>query len=503
MQSERITPSDLVGCRYRQVQRIRFPEIAPLPATMQRRARREVGLMEVLDRLPQQPKKRGRNNFTRVDLDNEAELAEFDTLEAIAAGETLITGAVFSGTLDGVPWEVIADILVRNPDGTYMPVMVSNHRVARPDPHKTMKGIAVSRLGVGQPLEVKATLRHHTIDGYRLTLAMMGLEEAGVAPVSSFGAVVGQDRDWAYLVDVTRYAPAAHRALLTPTPSAPRRVKECSTCRFWPKCEPELKAADDISLFLSGDRADTYREKGIHTTTALIEANLGEISHIAAAWRDDIPVLRRTEHTTAPRFDVEIDVDVEAYLDLGAYLWGAWDGKTYIPFVIWSDLGSEAEGENFAQFWSWLKARRDKARQQGQTFGVYCYASNGENHWMLSTARRFYGKVKGVPSEQEIRGFISSDQWNDMFAVARSQLVGPGGLGLKQLAPAAGFHWEEEDFAGEDSLHAYLIASTAPEPEAEAARAQLLSYNGDDCRATAAVRHWLRKGARSAPVLGA
>ena len=51
-------------------------------------------------------------------------------------------------------------------------------------------------------------------------------------------------------------------------------------------------------------------------------------------------------------------------------------------------------------------------------------------------------------------------------------------------APAAGFHWEEEDFAGEDSLHAYLIASTAAEPEAEAARAQLLSYNGDYCRAT-------------------
>lgn len=502
MQTQRLTPSDLVGCRYRQVQRVRYPEIEPLPATMQRRARRYVGVKQVFSRLAQEPKKRGRIPFTRIDLDNEADFAEFDTLEAIAAGATIITGAVFTGELEGVAWEVAADVLVRNPNGTYLPVMVSNHRVARPDPHRHMQAIAVSRLGKGTPLQVNASLRHHTIDGYRLTLALMGLAEAGVAPADEVGAVIGQDRDWAYLVDVSRYAPAATRALLTPAPTGPRRVKECATCRFWAKCEPELEAADDISLFLSGDRADTYRDKGIHTTQALIDASLGDISHTARAWRAGIPVLRKTVHTTAPRFDVEIDVDVEAYLDLGAYLWGAWDGHDYTPFVIWSDLGGAAEGENFARFWAWLKNRRNAARQRGQTFGVFCYASNGENHWMLSTARRFHGKVPGVPDEQEIRAFISSDQWNDMFAVARSQLVGPGGLGLKQLAPAAGFHWEEEDFAGEDSLHAFLIASTGGDEEAARAREQLLSYNGDDCRATAAVRHWLRRGAQSAPILG-
>ncbi|MFP7366581.1 TM0106 family RecB-like putative nuclease [Corynebacterium callunae] len=470
---------------------------------MQRRERRAVGLAEVLARVPAQPAKRGRVPFVRIDLDPRADLAEFDTLEALAVQATVISGAVFSGIVDGVEWEVTADLLVRNPDGSYTPIMVSNHRVARPNPHRSMKALATGRLGMGQPLEVHAAPRHHTIDGYRLTLAMMGLEAAGCAPESQLGGLIGQDREWAYLIDVSRYAQATMNALLKPPPTGPRRVKECSTCRFWPTCEPELRASDDISLFLSGDRANTYRERGILTTQALIDASLGDISYIAKAWRAEIPVLRRVERTAAPRFDVEIDVDVEAYLDLGAYLWGAFDGEEYRPFVIWSGLGEAAEGENFAAFWAWLKARRDKAQQEGQTFGVFCYASNGENHWMLSTARRFHGKVKGVPSEAEIRDFISSDRWNDMFAVARSQLVGPGGLGLKQLAPAAGFHWEEEDFAGEDSLHAFLIAATAPVAEAEAARAQLLSYNGDDCRATAAVRHWLRRGALSAPLLGA
>ena len=249
MQSERLTPGDLVGCRYRQVQRIRFPEIAPLEASLQRRARREAGLAEVMGRLPQTPRKRGRTPFERIDLDPDEELAEFSTLEAIAAQASVITGAVFTGELDGVAWEVVADILVRTPEGTYMPVMVSNHRVARANAHQKMQAIATSRLGLGKPLTVSATLRHHTIDGYRLALTLFGLDEAGAGDMNKQGAVIGQDRDWAYLVDIPRYTPAAQRALLAPPPTGPRRVKECANCRFWPTCEPELRAADEISLF--------------------------------------------------------------------------------------------------------------------------------------------------------------------------------------------------------------------------------------------------------------
>lgn len=508
MRSTRLGPGDLVGCRYRQVQRHRFPDTPRLAASVQRDVRREVGLQEVLGRLPGPESVRGRTRFLRIDIDPADEFAEFDTLEAIAAQANLITGAVFAGVWDGVEWQVTADILARTPEGSYLPVMVSNHRVARPDAHLELLALSTARLGIGSPVAVRASYRHHTIDGYRMALALRGLEAAGAAGVRQggvvklLGAVIGQDRDLAYLVDVERYLPAVENALLTPAPTGPRRVKECATCRFWPKCEPELRAADDISLFLPGDRAASYREDGIHTTAALIDASLGDISAIAAAWRAGIPVLRRAAQCTAPRFDVEIDVDVEAYLDLGAYLWGAFDGTGYRPFAIWSGLDEAGEGENFAKFWSWLMDRRDLARRQGQSFGVFCYAANGENHWMLASARRFHGKVRGVPDEQEVRAFIGSDQWNDMFLIARSQLVGPGGLGLKQLAPVAGFHWAEEDFAGEDSLHAFLIASTGAPEEAEAARARLLSYNGDDCRATAAVRRWLRRGATSAPVLG-
>ena len=67
----------------------------------------------------------------------------------------------------------------------------------------------------------------------------------------------------------------------------------------------------------------------------------------------------------------------------------------------------------------------------------------------------------------------------------KSQLIGPGGLGLKKLAPMAGFHWQEEDLDGEASIRAYE----------EGKKEELLSYNGDDCRATRAIRRWLADSA--------
>lgn len=149
--------------------------------------------------------------------------------------------------------------------------------------------------------------------------------------------------------------------------------------------------------------------------------------------------------------------------------------------------------------------RRAAAAARGESFVAYCYSAHGENHWMLGSARRFAGRVYGeyaVPAEAEVREFISSGQWVDVFRLVKEQLAGPGGLGLKIVAPAAGFHWEEVGFDGEESVHAYRIAVGGDPVAAARARAQLLSYNGDDCRATAAVRSWLAAGTPGAPLLG-
>jgi len=462
----------------------------------------------VWERLPVGPARgdsRARR-FLRIDippvpLDGDSFGAELATLEAVAAQATLITGAVFATD----SWRVDVDILARQPDGTYLPVIVSNHRVARSAEGEATPVIATARLGLGGPLDAPYRLRHHVADGYRLALAARAVEDLGVD--GGWGAAIGQDRTRAFLTPTAPLQPALTAALaeITPErlPTVPRRVKECASCRFWPMCEPELVAMDDISLFLPGDRARAFRDRGITTVTGLIDADLGEPSRLARAWRDGVPLLRRTDTVTAPRADVEIDVDMEAYLDQGAYLWGAFDGAEYHPFATWTPLGGDDEAENFARFWAWLQARRAQAHDLGLSFAAYCWSNHGENHWLTMSARRFGGRRYGdvvVPDEQEVAEFIASDEWIDLFRTVRSQLIGPFGLGLKVVAPEAGYTWADGDFDGEESVNARRLARGV-DTQAMEMRERLLRYNGDDCRATAAVRDWLRRGAPGTPRL--
>ncbi|MEX3504290.1 TM0106 family RecB-like putative nuclease [Corynebacterium sp. LK2510] len=488
-----VRASDLVGCRYRLRQRRTHPEVPEPPEALLRQPQVDAARAAVFDNLPV---KRALGDgsarrFTRVDLDP-ARPAESVTATraAMARGADLITNAVLTGTVDGV--EVVAEVDVlarRGATSTYMPVMISNHRVARAhDGEPRMRFIPTGRLSLGAPIAVAARARHHTVDGYRLALAHLLLGAAS----DGWGALIGQDRTRAYLVESTRYVAPLRDALAQPIPEAPRRLKQCASCRFWPLCESQLTAADDISLVFPGGRADSFRERGIDTVAGLIDANLGEPSRIAEAWREGVPVLRRRGAAPVPRADVEVDVDMEAYLDQGAYLWGAFDGEAYHAFVTWEEVGAAAEEANFAAFWSWLMGMRDQAHAEGKTFAAYCYAAGGENHWLTSSAKRF-----GAVELAEVQRFIVSDEWIDVFAYARRHLVGTDGLGLKVLGPVAGFTWEDEDVDGERSVALRLAARRG---DAQA-REMLLRYNEDDCRGTRAVREFLAAGAPGVPDL--
>ena len=466
-----LVATDLVGCRYRLVQRRAHPDI-PRTSVSQARAERHAAAIEAaLALVP----RTGPGRFRRIDLEGTDFERAMATLEALAYGYTHITNAVLSTS----EWMVRVELLVRDGDN-YSPVIVSDHRVARPHEHARTPVVPTHRLGLSEPLPAKYKIRHHAVDGYRLALAARGLAEAGLN--SGRGAAIGQDRTQAFVTDTSRFAVDA--ALAQPLPAGPRRVKECASCRFWPLCEEELKARDDISLFLLGDRARPYRERGITTVQALIDASLGAPSTLAAAWREGIPLLRRGA-MSVPRADVEVDVDMEAYMDQGAYLWGARLNGEYIPFVTWDPLGGRAEAENFAEFWRWLMDVRAQAHAAGKTFAAYCYSAHGENHWMRRSATRFH-----YPDLAEVESFISSAEWVDLFAHVKRSFAGTTGLGLKTVAPVAGFEWPE-DFDGEESVNARRAAVAGD----ATARAQILRYNAGDVHATQVVREWMSAGA--------
>lgn len=494
--NDKVRASDLVGCRYRLRQKRAHPEIPPTPHALERAARQGLGRHTAWDNFPVKSDSR-RTPFRRIDLGPlpvpacEEWERDMATLEAIAAGFTHIVGASFTAA----SWRVEVDLLLRE-EGAYTPIIVSNHRVARPHKTATTPGVPTHRLGLSAPLELPYKTRHHTVDGYRLGLAARALQELGVD--AGRGGAIGQDRGTVFFVDTARYQPALEAALHTPLPTAPRRVKECETCRFWSLCEKELHAADDISLYLPGDRADTFRQRGIDTVQGLIRAHLHPHSALAAAWRDGVTLLRRDNWRPIPRADVEVDIDMEAYLDEGAYLWGVLDDAgSYRPFVTWEPLGGKAEARNFAAFWRWLTETRAAAHAAGKTFAAYCYAAGGENHWMRQSAIRFAGL--GCPPLEEVEEFIASSEWIDVFRYVRRDFAGPRGLGLKTVAPEAGFHWAWGDFDGEKSVRARRIAMQDGSGQM---RAALKQYNADDVRATRAIREWMTRGAPGVKPLG-
>jgi predicted RecB family nuclease len=108
--------------------------------------------------------------------------------------------------------------------------------------------------------------------------------------------------------------------------------------------------------------------------------------------------------------------------------------------------------------------------------------------------RRIAGRLS---LEDEVETFLASDQWVDLYAVFRDQLVTGATIGLKTVAQLAGFRWRSEDAGGGQAMVRYAEAVGDPDGVIRSeARRWLLEYNEDDVRATAALREWLDADAR-------
>ena len=167
--------SDLVGCRFRMRQRRAHPDVPELPEAMLRQPQIDAARAAVFDLLPV---KRAVGDgagkaFVRVDIDPAGDRVAA-THDAFRRRAHLITNASLAGAVEGVDAEADVDILVRTDRG-YMPVVISNHRVARAHPTEKLEMIPTGRLGLGAPLAVGAKARHHTVDGYRVALAHLCL----------------------------------------------------------------------------------------------------------------------------------------------------------------------------------------------------------------------------------------------------------------------------------------------------------------------------------------
>jgi predicted RecB family nuclease len=197
-----------------------------------------------------------------------------------------------------------------------------------------------------------------------------------------------------------------------------------------------------------------------------------------------------------PRGDLEVDIDMENTAD-GVYLWGALvtprSGRTgtvagYQGFRAWEPMTGEVESGLFAEFWAWLSELRAGVAAAGLTFRGYCYNASAENAQLRRIAAD-----RGLADE--VAAFIGSEEWVDLYRVFDSQIVTGRPIGLKHVAPLAGFSWQVADPGGDESMVRYDAAAAGD----QLAREWLLTYNKNDTQATLALREWLDGPAGDCP----
>ncbi|WP_111768154.1 TM0106 family RecB-like putative nuclease [Nakamurella deserti] len=344
----------------------------------------------------------------------------------------------------------------------------------------------------------------------------------GPAPGSAPSILDDYDARFADRLAVAEAALRRERPLASPS-----RVSECRRCPWNPVCTVELTLGRDVSLIAPGADAAGLRAVGVVTIDDLALADDDQLAAVAPsrstgalrgpelrlrarAWQADAVLIRRRDAVQVPRADIELDVDMECFIDDGAYLWGTYLSGTaagmtaatgagfeggYQPFVTWHPLPDRAEGVMFAEFWAYLRELQLVANDAGLTFAAYCYSRQAEERWLFSTPAR-YPDVPGMPSAQEVRAFTSSASWVDMYEMLGREFLAAGSKRLKTVAPLAGFNWRDPEPDGANSMVWYRAAVGADgAPPSESQKRRLLEYNEDDVLATLALRRWMSDGA--------
>ncbi|WP_028851640.1 TM0106 family RecB-like putative nuclease [Thermocrispum municipale] len=511
------------------------PQLDPLPenpAVEQRKADAQAHRAAIAKLLAEEFRGSG---WVEVPTDAEPEERIAATVAALQQGVSVISGGLLpvdveAGRRGG------AELLVRTPGG-YVPVIVVRHRIT--DPGEGALTTALTDLNPDNAREdPERKVRSHPRDQFRLAHVVELLRAAGYAdPDRVVGGVIGLDADvvlWHDLLAPSfpgekstmqeyaerfadRLAVAAAAASGAEPLAQPSRILACRHCPWWPVCEKMLHDKQDVSLVVRGDDAVALREAGFETVASLAAADpkaeppiaftgttFENAVALARAWQAGLSVVRLVPRIEVPRGDVEVDVDMESYVDHGAYLWGTLLSgadiglpQTYRAFGTWEPLPTEDEARSFAEFWAWFTDVRSRAAARGLTFRAYCYNAWAENRWLLGSAERFAG-MPGIPSVAEVQEFIDSDEWVDMFVCVVDSFLCAHGKGLKVIARVAGYEWHDPDAGGEASMRWYREAVGLGEGEADPAqRARLLRYNEDDVRATFVLREWMTSTANT------
>lgn len=503
-----IEASALTRCRHRVFLDATFPhELATAPENPGARQRQEAAAAH-REAIRQKLFDADPDGWVLIGPEGSAARRAEQTLAACRAGADRVWGAVLPVESD-TGRRGRSEILLRDRErGGYIPVIVVNHKVTDPGRGATTTGLFEWAPVVDETRKVRSQVR----DQMRVAHLHRMLERHGLASPALVAGAIGYGGDCVLVHDLSALLDDYDARLVDrveiargEVQTSPSQIGECKTCPWWDRCRAELTAEHDVSLVTPGQRAEVLRELGVRTIDGLAgwvgeppevwpQGPFEDAVVIAKAWLAGAPLVRRYRHVHVHRADVEVDVDMESYQEFGAYLWGTLlNGETpsaYLPFVTWLPVPTDDEARSFAEFWRWLSDQRRAAERKGKTFAAYCYSRSAEDKWLLSSARRFHG-FPGIPPEAEIKAFIDSPQWVDVYQAVTDQFVCPNGKGLKKIAPIAGHRWRDDEAGGEASMSWYREAVGYDGAPDSTQRTRLLEYNEDDVIATKVLREWM------------
>lgn len=477
-----------------------------------------------------------------------SEEQEAACLEAMRAGTEVIVGGLLPRD-----WENHrrgrADLLVRDPDGGYLPGLVKYQRAldARRDDREFVFSAArqlsaplsitgwryrwhwrwANALQVAHlwellgPTGMRAERPRGVIvgterlPGHELVGAWLDLDEPTLAPMPPMGdpnvLVSTLERYHQEFKERVRIASAAQAEDERETVLAPVVTTECGYCDWWDTCRGVLDD-DDLSLRINKSPLDRHeitslRAAGVHTVAQLAGADLetllpsylplvahrqGAEERLRLAQRrsrlltDGVELDRLTSGPIAiPGAALEIDIDVETSRTDRVYLWG-----------FWIDDEDGGHYQHFSSFCDLDEAQELALAVEAMTWLrtmveqtdalVYHYSD-----YEVTRINRL--AASGEPAlvwaaDYAAAGFV------DLFDLVRRNFFGTNGLGLKAVASAgAGFHWRDDDPGGLNSMTWFDTAVHDERADKrELARRRVLCYNEDDVRATAQLRAWLR-----------
>ena len=422
------------------------------------------------------------------------------TLEALRKNTPLLYQGVLRFENDlGIP-----DLLMRMPDGKYIPIDIKSgsgvegvgddEGEQKPKKYyavqlcfyiELLQKLSIPHTGTGRIIDI-----HHNVFEYELSKPL------GKRDTRTFWEFYEQTKKDVSLLIHNQYK------------NTPAMSGVCKLCPWYRSCKKWCEDKKDITtLYYVGRKQRDVLEEDLGIKNVfdvsqldaqdLIEQKKKDKHFLGGIGKSSLEKMITRAHIVTevkkpvvyekiifPRVSYELFFDIEDDpTQEFVYMHGVYErspsGERFIHFTA-KEKTSEAQKDAWMRFWKYIETL-----PKGD-FSVYYYS-----HHEKTTYRKMQKLYPDSISSEYVEAFFANPYVIDLYAIISSKTDWPlGSYSLKAIAQYLGFSWRDETPSGALSIewfNAYL------ETKDESFLQRILLYNEDDCKATMIIKDALEK----------